>query len=456
MNVPDGINHPTTALAELVAGFQLEDIPESTRTRAKQLLLDAIGCAIAAGAGEELGQVEAFADTLGGGSETTVIGSAVRRALPGAVLVNGYRVTAVTVCDVYTPAHCHLTPEVLPPTLAIGEREGAPGPAVLRAWIAGLEVAARAARGLGYAEFRRRGWHAPGVVGPFGGAAAVASLLGLDAITTRNALALAGSQSAGTWAAWGTPAVKFHQARGALSGLLGGLLAAQGFPGAEEILTNPDGGIYVTYAGGGDPAATVEGLGERWETDQISMRRWPSGTPIQPVITALFALLGEEPIAVDQVERVVVSVPPNVHRAHDRFGVPDGTFVALLSIRYAMAVILHDRDAWLPQFAAARYGDPGLARFVERVDLLADETLGPDGARVEILMADGTRHAKTVEVAKGHPRDPLSQQELEAKLHRCADPVIGAGATDELIQRVLRIEDEADIRGVLELTQPRA
>jgi 2-methylcitrate dehydratase PrpD len=454
MNVDAPATRPTTALAELVAGLDIEGVPASTRLRAKQLLLDAIGCAIAAGAGEELAQVEAFADALGGGADSTVIGSGVRRAMPGAVLVNWYRVTAVTVCDVYTPAHCHLTPEVLPPTLAIGEREGASGAAVLRGWIAGLEVAARAARGLGYAEFRKRGWHAPGVVGPFGGAAAVASLLGLDAIRTRNALALAGSQSAGTWASWGTPAVKFHQARGALSGLLGGLLGAQGFLAAEEILTNPDGGIYTTYAGGGNPEATVDGLGERWEIDQISMRQWPSGTPIQPVITALFALLAGTPIAADEVERVVVGVPPNVHRAHDRFGVPDGTFVALLSIRYAMAVILHDRDAWLPQFAATRYGDPDLARFVERVDLVADEALGPDGARVEVVTTDGTRHARTVEVAKGHPRDPLSQADLEAKVHRCADSVIGVARTGELIGRVLRIEDEGDIHGLLALTRP--
>jgi 2-methylcitrate dehydratase PrpD len=454
MNAPDPAR-PSTELADFVAGLRLQDVPPATTARAKQILLDALGCAIAAGSGEELGQVEAFADSLGDGAETTVIGSDVRRALPGAVLVNGYRVTAVTVCDVYTPAHCHVTPEVMPPTLAIAEREGASGAAVLAAWIAGLEVATRVARGLGYAEFRRRGWHSPGVVGPLGGAAAVASLLDLDARETRNAIALAGSQSAGTWAAWGTPAVKFHQARGALSGLLGGLLAAQGFPGAEEILANPDGGIYPSYAGGGDPAAAVEALGSRWELGEISLRRWPSGTPIQPVITALFALLEDGPIEPEGIERVIVGVPPDVHKAHDRFGVPDGTFVALLSIRYAVAVILHDRDAWLPQFAAGRYGDPKLARFItERVELRADETLSPDGARVEILRTDGTSHERTVEVAKGHPRDPLTDEELEAKVHRCADAVIGSAATDELIARVLRLEDEADIRGTLELTRP--
>lgn len=454
MNAADPAARPSTELAAFVAGLRLADVPAATRARAKELLLDAIGCAIAAGAGEELGQVEAFADTLGSGAETTVVGSAVRRALPAAVLVNGYRVTAVTVCDVYTPAHFHVTPEVMPPLLAISERERSSGADVLRAWIAGLEIATRVASGIDYAEFRKRGWHAPGVIGPLGGAAAVASLLGLDATGTRNAIALAGSQSAGTWAAWGTPTVKFHQARGALSGLLGGLLAAQGFPGSEEILTNPDGGIYTTYAGGGDAAAVVDTLGERWELEQISMRRWPSGTPIQPVITALLALLEENPVDADRVERVTVSVPPHVHKAHDRFGVPTGTFVALLSIRYAASVILHDRDAWLPQFAAERYGDPAVARLAERVDLRADETVSHDGARVEIVETDGTRHVREVQVARGHPRDPLSQHELEAKLHRCADPVIGPAAADELIGRVGRLEDEDDISAILELTRP--
>lgn len=457
MHAADPAARPSTALADFVSRLELGGVPDATRARSKQLLLDAIGCAIAATAGEELAQIEAFADSLQlSGGQTTVIGSTGARSLPAAVLVNGYRVTAVTLCDVYTPAHFHVSPEVMPPALAVAEQERASGSELLRAWIAGLEVATRAARGLGYDQFRARGWHAPGVLGPLGGAAAVAAVLRLDALGTRNAIALAGSQSSGTWAAWGTPAVKFHQARGALSGLLGGLLAAQGFPGAAEILTHPDGGIYPTYAGGGSPELTVQALGEHWELEEISLRHWPSGTPIQPVLTALFALLERHPIDVGRVERVVVSVPPHVHRAHDRFGVPDGTFVALLSIRYAITVILHDREAWLPQFAARRYGDPALAAFVrERVELRADEGMSHDGARVTVIDTDGASYEVAVEVAKGHPRDPLSQSELEAKVHRCADDVIGPMATDQLIQRVMALEEELDVRAILALTRPQ-
>src|SRR4029453_11501533 len=62
--------------------------------------------------------------------------------------------------------------------------------------------------------------------------------------TMAKAFGLAGSQSAGTFAACGTPTVKFHQCRGALSGLLAALLAEQKFLATREFLTASDGGLY--------------------------------------------------------------------------------------------------------------------------------------------------------------------------------------------------------------------
>ena len=96
----------------------------------------------------------------------------------------------------------------------------------------------------------------PGVIGPFGAAAAAGRLLGFDEDTMARAFGLAGSQAAGTFAAWGTPTVKFHQCRGALSGLMAALLAQQGFLATREFLTTPDGGLYSTYF---QTAACVKG-----------------------------------------------------------------------------------------------------------------------------------------------------------------------------------------------------
>ena len=71
------------------------------------------------------------------------------------------------------------------------------------------------------------------------------------------AFGLAGSQAAGTFAAWGTSSVKFHQFRGALSGLMAALLAEEGFVATRQFLTAPDGGFYSTYSGG-DPGNAAE------------------------------------------------------------------------------------------------------------------------------------------------------------------------------------------------------
>ena len=126
---------------------------------------------------------------------------------------------------------------------------------------AGCEVATRIGIGLDYPVFRARGWHGPGILGPFGAAAAVGSLLGFDAETMARAFGLAGSQAAGTFAAWGTPTVKFHQCRGALSGLMAALLAQQNFVATREFITAKDGGLYNAYVNGGKPDSRSPILG---------------------------------------------------------------------------------------------------------------------------------------------------------------------------------------------------
>ncbi|HEV7803817.1 MAG TPA: MmgE/PrpD family protein, partial [Burkholderiales bacterium] len=232
-------DHPTLALARFASTLTYERIPEHAREYCKDLLLDTLACAVAGHQGEETKQVAAFASALAQSNESSII-AGDRLSLAGATLLNAYLVTAVTMCDVHRSTLTHITPEVMPPALAIAERDGLSGRELLVALAAGCEITTRIGVGLDFPEFRKRGWHGPGIIGPFGSAAAVGRLLGLDAETMAKAFGLAGSQAAGTFAAWGTPTVKFHQCRGALSGLMAALLAQQGFVATQEFLTAKD------------------------------------------------------------------------------------------------------------------------------------------------------------------------------------------------------------------------
>src|SRR6185437_14447896 len=185
---------------------------------------------------------------------------------------------------------------------AIAERDGRSGRDLLVALASGFEVTTRVGIGTDYPVFRARGWHGPGTLGPFGAAAAVGRLRGFDGDTMAKALGLAGSQAAGTFAAWGTPTVKFHQCRGALSGLMAALLAEQKFVATREFLTAKDGGLYNAYSNGGKPELATGDLGQRWELEQIALRQWPSASQTQGMNTALFDIVDKHKIDPEQVK----------------------------------------------------------------------------------------------------------------------------------------------------------
>ena len=122
----ESIHEPTQALARFAATLRTETIPERVRTHCKHVLLDTIACAVAGHQGEETDQVAALASGLAQSSESTVIGGD-RLSLAGATLLNGFLVTAVTMCDAHRPTLTHVTPEVVPAALAIAERDNRSG-----------------------------------------------------------------------------------------------------------------------------------------------------------------------------------------------------------------------------------------------------------------------------------------------------------------------------------------
>jgi 2-methylcitrate dehydratase PrpD len=345
-----------------------------------------------------------------------------------------------------------VTPEVIPPALAIAERDARSGRDLLVAIAVGCETTTRIGIGLDYPAFRDRGWHGPGAIGPFGAAAAVGRLLGFDADTMATAFGLAGSQSAGTYAAWGTPTVKFHQCRGALSGLLAALLAEQRFAATRRFLTAPDGGLYTSYSNGGRPEAVMDALGERWELEQIALRLWPSASAIQGMITAMFDLVDRHGLRPEQTKSLRVSLGKAAFDLHGGFSRWEGKFEALLSAHYTATAILHDRDLSLAQFERERYTDPILRRFAaEQVDVVCDPTLLGSRTVVEADTADGSTIEVRCEHPRGAPENPLSWAELERKFRTYARARLPDARIEEALGLVSGLETLPSTQTLMDL-----
>ena len=444
-------DNATEVLAGFAAGLTYDTIPADVRDSAKLLVLDALACAVAGNLGEETGQMQAMASALGASREASLIGGG-QLSLAGATVMNGYLMTAVTMCDVHRPTLTHITPEVVPPALAIGERDGVSGRDFLTAVAAGCEVTTRIGIGLDFPAFRGKGWHGPGVIGPFGSAAAVGSLRAFDEATMARAFGLAGSQSAGTYAAWGTPTVKFHQCRGALSGLMAALLAETGFVATSEILTAPDGGIYNSYSNGGRPADVVADLGKRWEMQQIGVRLWPCATSLQNVMTALSDLVAANSFAFGDIAKATIALGTTPFDMHGGFAIYSAKFEAMLSAHYASAVYLRDRELTLTQFEPQCYDDPVLRRFAaENVVITCDTALDNGQAVATVELTDGRVFTARCDAPLGAPENPMSFAQVQDKFRIYAKPRYSESQVENVIGVVGQLEELSTIRPLIDL-----
>jgi 2-methylcitrate dehydratase PrpD len=273
------------------------------------------------------------------------------------------------------------------------------------------------------------------------------------------AFGLAGSQAAGTFAAWGTPTVKFHQCRGALSGLMAALLAQQNFVATRQFLTAKDGGLYNAYADGGKPELATADLGHRFELEQIALRLWPSASLIQGLNTALFEIVEKHAIDPSRVRQVGIALSRATFDFHGGFGRYKAKFEALLSAHYAAAAILHDRALTLAQFEPNRYDDPTLRRFAaDKVTVHPDETIAGSQAKVDVVMDDGTTFSARCQHPLGSPENPLSRAQVEQKFRSYAERVIDGAQIAAVVAAVDRLEDYGSVGSLMGLLNgaPRA
>jgi len=272
----------------------------------------------------------------------------------------------------------------------------------------------------------------------------------LDADTMARAFGLAGSQAAGTFAAWGTPTVKFHQCRGALSGLMAALLAQQKFVATREFLTAKDGGLYNAYVNGGKPEAAIADLGRHFELEQIALRLWPSATLIQGMNTALFELAQKHNLDGARVRKVQIALSKAAFDMHGDFGAYNGKLEALLSAHYAAAAILHDRALTLAQFEPRRYDDPRLRAFAaDKVEVRADPSVNHSQAKVDVAMDDGTVLSARCEHPLGALENPLSREQVEEKFRLYAAGVIPEANVACVIDAIDRLEDFGSVRQLM-------
>jgi 2-methylcitrate dehydratase PrpD len=410
-------------LAAEVAALRTAPLPPPLLARAHDLLIDHLGVALG-GIGEDSSvAIRAGLATLGLRGDATVLGTDIRLPAPQAALANGAAAHALEMDDTHRGGSIHLGASVFPAALAAAELIAASGETVLRAAIAGYEVAARLAMAVGPAAHYRRGFHPTGTCGAFGAAAAAGLVLGLDEAQLADALGIAGSQAAGSmeFLADGAWTKRLHPGWAACAGLHAAAFARAGFRAPATIVEGRF-GFLAGYSDASDPTAvSAEGPPALLDT---SIKPHACCRYMQGPIDAVLALRATHGIAPADVEGIEVGMLaaafPIVCDPADAKRRPTSVVDAQFSLPFGVAVALARGRAAPEEFALPLLDDPVVRDLMDRVSAVRDAALDAVYPRtwpawVRLALRDGRRLEAHVTHPRGDPENFPTRDELAEK-----------------------------------------
>ena len=433
----------TERLAGFLVGTRAGRLPGDVEHRARRLLLNAAAASVA---GHDHPAVERLREWAIGG----VRGGAARLLWHGdptsgdrAALVNGAMLEALDFNETHIEAFVHPTAPVWPAVQATAELCDAPLADALTALALGVEVELAVATMLMPAHYER-GFNPAVAAGAVGAAAGCSVLLGLDAERTADALGLAALGGAGPLEVLGTDVHPYRIGDAARSGFVAADLARRGF---AAPLTAIDGehGLLATVAAS-DPAhvaSTLESLGDEWRIcGPIAFKRYPTETISQAPLDCTLDLRGRTPPErLAQVASMTFGVAPlaaEVNRSRRRrFTVPADDQQARFDGSFCVAAAWCRGRFTVEELGARTRSDPAVLALRDKVGFVATEGRRMESASLEVTFSDGTTEHAATEAFGGSTKNPLSDEDLTAKLTGTAARVIETGRIGAISAAIL-------------------
>lgn len=431
-------------LAENVVATQYNDIPDDVVEITKLDILDTIGVALAGSAAHGVDPVGNLIREWGGKAESTVLVHGHRVPAPNAALINGLMARALDYDNTYyVPFVCHIGVNVVPAALAMAERKGkVHGRDFITAVALGEDLMVR----LGLARkrwFGDRPVFAGGTYPPFlinvmqyranfGAAAAAGKILGLDTDRMVDALGLAYTQCANEVQSTedGAYSKRLPTAMTARAGVMAALFAEGGLTGPKNCLEGRF-GLFKTFEDGGYIREVLtEQLGHRFEGLNLAFKLYPFCRGGHTALDATLSLVNEHNIHRQDVEAITVDIGPVFYgmmcEPLEFKQKPRSIVDAQFSIPYAVAAAVVDREAGLRHLTERAIARGDLLEVARKVTPRLRSDIKPGSSEetrstVTIQTRQGQTFSKTVDVCRGRPENPASQDELFRKFRTCAE-----------------------------------
>ena len=443
-----------------------DDLSSAVVHEVKRRVLDSLGCALGALTTPPCRIAHRLAQSVTVLRGATVWGTGHRTLPDLATFANGALVRSLDFNDTYLakePAH---PSDNIAAILAVGETSHASGKRVIQAIALAYEVQCRLCDA---AALRPRGWDHV-TYGPFSSALAAAKVMKLSDAQTLQAINLAGVANialrqtrVGDLSMW--KACAFSNA--ARNGVFAAMLAQRGMTGPSPIFEGEKG--FMKLVSG--PLDLPLFGGEKGSSEPVTfkilstyIKQYPVEYHAQTAVEAALAIredirkgegvdvlagitdveIGSYDVAIEIIGRDPEKWKPRTRETADH------------SLPYCVAVALLDGKVTLRSFEAKRLADPVLHELIQKVRVVPQpEFVGryPQTmpTRLIVRTKTGKDYVKQVDYPLGHPKNSMSDHEIEDKFRRLAAGKLDRARMKKVIDVVWKLDRLNDVSSLMPL-----
>ncbi len=418
-------------MAEFAAALRYEDLPDEVVHEVKRYLYDSVGCAYGGYHTDDVAILREIYTAMGGAEEATLIGFGDRMPAVNATLVNSLMVRALDFNDIYWKEDPSHPSDIIPAALAMGERQDVSMKEVMAAIVLAYEFEMRLCE-FAVPGIRERKWH-HATLTQFVSPIVAGKLLGLTVDQMVNAIGINGSHNhtIGCPTAGSLTMMKNTVDPMAVqTGVFAALMAEKGYSGTTAVFEGKE-GLMDCYGEGWDVQKLTGGLGKDFKILQCSMKAFPTEALTHTHVSATLKVLEENAIPLEEIEEVTVTTiaracdilfDPHKYR-------PETRETADHSLPYCIAAAIVDRQITTDSFSEEKMKDPRIWEVIDRIKGEASEEfeqMFPEKqpSKVLIRRKDGTFHEAYLEYPKGDPREPMTEEDLDAKFGALAGSLL--------------------------------
>ncbi|MFC1899870.1 MmgE/PrpD family protein [Chloroflexota bacterium] len=450
-------------LADYALGYKYENLPEEVIHAAKRRILDTLGCAIGGYNSTASEAIREVISGLGTSGKATVIGSGLKANCPNAALANGMMTRYLDYMDQVTIpvgnwyGYAHPS-EVIPGLLAMAEREHLSGTKVINSTSLAYDLSARFAEAAAVIPIAKKGF-APDTLGIFVMPIISGKLLGLNATQIENAIGISGSHGMvlGILDAakeTNTMAKNMRFPNTAYQGIMAAFLAEKGFTGPTRVLEGESGFISSVMGGDFDIGKLVD-FDSGFRILKAESKAWAACGTIQGHLNATLNIVNEHDLKPADVASIQIWAGTRSvqHTGDPAKHYPKNKETADHSAHYVTAVAIKERALGPAQYASEKYDDPVIKDLISKISFDVDMSLDKYGRAgiTEITTHDGKVHSCRIEYPKGHPDNPMTDEEINDKFYSLAEPPMGKDKAIKIIDTVYSLEQMSDIGQLMDM-----